>query len=323
MADKESGKKSWKDALLASSLPLEYSVIELIRSLGGDASTPFSYDRLNEQGVRTTFSVDVRGGIECGDGKTRLDLLVECKYRHQSTKWIFIPDSSVSFDGRVGATNPFTAIDLLAKDYRFNYGLGFHPPTTDTVACGMGIELYANSDRNPKTIVQSIRQLQYAVVARIDQVLQEFLLNRAFGNPNRLSVLVPIVVTTAQLWQLVPGTTVEAVESAQRLEDVAKTVDWLLVHDRPGADVIRFRRERLVDGLSPKQIESINESMRGRLMGDYALWASFGPFPGFGLWSFTFVLSYASAKARLNEIVDTLNQLAALVATPGQKVADR
>lgn len=49
----------WKNALLKSSLPLEYIIANRLNKLGVYIAGEFSYLRTNENGIKTEFSTDI------------------------------------------------------------------------------------------------------------------------------------------------------------------------------------------------------------------------------------------------------------------------
>src|SRR5437879_2998035 len=74
-------QKTWKDHLLSSGLPLEQSVIGVLQTLGVNRPREYRYERLNEQGILTEFSIDVFAS-RMYEHALVLELLIECKYRH-------------------------------------------------------------------------------------------------------------------------------------------------------------------------------------------------------------------------------------------------
>ena len=56
-------KKEWKDYLLSSGLPLEQSVIQILRKMGIEWIREYKYERLNENGLPTIFSVDIHAQV--------------------------------------------------------------------------------------------------------------------------------------------------------------------------------------------------------------------------------------------------------------------
>lgn len=56
---KKQANKKWKDALLKTSLPLEYLVAEQLSDLRFGIHGEYHYLRPNEQGIPTEFSIDI------------------------------------------------------------------------------------------------------------------------------------------------------------------------------------------------------------------------------------------------------------------------
>ena len=57
--EKDGRKRSWKDALLKTSLPLEHMIAEKLDRRGFEVCGEYSYVRTNAQGVSTEFSADL------------------------------------------------------------------------------------------------------------------------------------------------------------------------------------------------------------------------------------------------------------------------
>ncbi len=107
------GSNKWKDALLKTSLPLEYLVAEKLSRKGFSIRGEYSYTRKNEQGIETEFSVDLHAvdlfKKRSDDHWASLDLLVECKYNHPGVKWVFSPHPK----GAVIVTGVITTLEDL------------------------------------------------------------------------------------------------------------------------------------------------------------------------------------------------------------------
>jgi hypothetical protein len=86
-------KKTWKDHLLSSGVPLEYSVIRIFEELGIRDPGEYRYERATPDGLSQVFSVDVHAKKVDPHRDLHIECLVECKYRHDGTKWIppFLP----------------------------------------------------------------------------------------------------------------------------------------------------------------------------------------------------------------------------------------
>ena len=173
-----------------------------------------------------------------------LETLVECRYRHDGTKWVFTPRE---YDPPFGEDfhDPFVTLDQCCLDRELNRDLlgGFR---TKYPLCGKGIELLPD-DANPKTIEQAVRQLRHAVVAKsLDAIVHQ--VDGLLGTPTPLFVIVPIIVTTAELWRLRRGVTIEDVRQADEINAIADPCDLVVLYDAPDSSdkrdsVVRFNKD--------------------------------------------------------------------------------
>src|ERR1044072_4720315 len=86
--------KKWKDALLKTSLPLEYLIANKLRKREYLVWGEYSFIRKSEQNIDTEFSVDLRASeilTKQREYWAELNLLIECKYNYPGVKWIFAP----------------------------------------------------------------------------------------------------------------------------------------------------------------------------------------------------------------------------------------
>jgi len=167
----------WKDYLLSSGLPLEYSVRRTLEDLGVWGATEYKYERINEAGIPVLFSVDVHAtksyyGTDDTDSPYHiyLELFVECKYRHDGTQWIFTPDEFNSDVLAAQYTDIFIVLDQLPNTYKIirsdlgsfsqSYGL-----------CRKGIE-FTQKGSNPESIKHSIQQLRFAIADQVAEALE-------------------------------------------------------------------------------------------------------------------------------------------------------
>jgi len=83
------------DNLLKSSLPLEHQVAAIANSCSFFNCGEFSYQRLNEVGQATEFSVDLLVSANLpadkyADVSKDISVLIECKYASPSIEWVFL-----------------------------------------------------------------------------------------------------------------------------------------------------------------------------------------------------------------------------------------
>jgi len=254
--------KSWKDHLLASGLPLEQSVIGVLQTLGVSRPREYRYERLNEQGILTEFSIDVFAS-RMYDHALVLELLIECKYRHDSTRWVFVPDE---FPRRgLGFSDAFVIMDALC------------PLTVDRKAldryrdiyplCYKGIEIM-DREANPKTIEQAVQQLRYAVLENSittlsAQVDEDMPLDWAY-------VQAPVIVTTAELWRIRQGVTLAEVRLADELTEIADQHEVLILNSPPDKTFQAFARRRFNDRLTEKERQAIDAKLQETEQGTFA-----------------------------------------------------
>ena len=150
----------WKDFLLKSGLPLENDVFRYLREKGAVPSFEYSYLRNDERQNEKQFSYDLdasyfRRGYGCG-------LMIECKYRHDSTTWVFTPDEYGGPEEiyETSFVHPFDR--FVSRKFPFS-GI---PVAKFAPLCSKGIEI-TSSGSNEKTITQGISQLSYAFAEQV------------------------------------------------------------------------------------------------------------------------------------------------------------
>ena len=226
-------KKTWKDHLLSSGVPLEYSVIRIFEELGIRDPGEYRYERKDANGLSQVFSVDVHSQKVDPHRDLRIECLVECKYRHDGTNWVFMPrEYGEVFTRGPNFADLFVTMDQCCADRRLDRGVLEKFENTYPV-CARGIELLPE-DANPKAIEQAVQQLRYAVVAKaIDAIQWQLFIMDGLGERCSMYVIIPIIVTTAALWRLKVGTTVEDVRNAEDITTVADPHDVLVLHQKP------------------------------------------------------------------------------------------
>jgi hypothetical protein len=244
--------KTWKDILLSSGMPLEHDVRQKLAALGAFQPREFIYERTSEGGLEKFFSVDVSATNILGD--IWVDLLIECKYRHDGTRWIFPPEQY--FMGSPDFTDVFVTLDRFAdtgldskriKKFASSYDL-----------CGRGVELTAN-ESNLKSISQAVSQVQYALAKVAANYWEHQIFGMLGGSP--LVVIVPTIVTTAELWRMRANVSLEDIRGADELEEVADQVELLILHEPPHNELRQHTARRLTDNLSAEAREAIDDEL--------------------------------------------------------------
>jgi hypothetical protein len=254
MSVKNSGK--WKDALLKTSLPLEYLVAEKLEKKDFGLWGEFSYTRKNEQGIDTEFSVDIRAvDLLKGRGEDywgSLQLLIECKYSYPTVKWVFAPHANES-TLTLGVVNHFE--DLCTR--RLSNSDPIYNVDRDLIFCTKGIELH-ESDANEQSIKRGVHQLRWA----IPQLTAEIFRNQAttlHDGDLQIEFFCPILVTNAPLYVFRRRLNIRKFQIASDLEEIAEKVDALIVHQERGPQLNSYIRQ-IVNNLY-KEVPSIKERL--------------------------------------------------------------
>ncbi len=225
MVDQKAPGKDWKDLLQASGVPLEQSVRSIVRSLGIHRANELAFERVNEDGKSIIASADVYGALEIEPFRVRL--LVECKHRHDGTRWLFAPRhpdvrerctlrNVASVEGALHGEFKVRATDLIST-------LPFEPMSP-------GVELKDKAFESD--IRKAIFQLRYGM----HHLYFDYLLSMADEVSVGYEVIpafVPILVTTAELWSLRKEVGYYEVRNAKLFEDVAERKETLIVYSPP------------------------------------------------------------------------------------------
>jgi hypothetical protein len=219
----------------------------------------YCYERKTAEGALQVFSVDVHSTKIDTDRQLWVESLVECKYRHDGTKWVFMPQNYGEFFGP-DLADLFVTLDQCCLDRKLNPSI-LSKFEQKYSLCAKGIELLPD-DANPKTIEQAVQQLRYAVVAKALDAM-EHQVDRELGIPTPIFVVVPIIVTTAELWRLKVGMTIEDVRGAEDIAAVADTHDVLVLLQRPDNLNKRDTVTRFLERFGPSQRQDrLNDLLR-------------------------------------------------------------
>ena len=236
MSDKPT--RSWKDALLTTSLPLEFLVAEKLGNAGFFVSGEFPYTRQNENGHEAEFSVD----IACfelleinAETWGELHLLVECKYNYPTVKWVFAkhPNDEAVVLGVINEFQDLCTRRLRNQDslYDLDRGIPF---------CFKGVELHTK-EAHEKGIKHGLSQLRWALPQLVANIVhsQAATLNDIDLN---LGFVCPILLTNAPLYVLRNGVDLTDVRNATEIGQIADEVESLIVYQERGPQLDRHVR---------------------------------------------------------------------------------
>ncbi len=233
-----SKNKKWKNTLLGSGLPLEYLVANKLEKLDIYVTGEYSFWRPNENRVNTEFSVDLLASrfFEQTEGKEdfwgELHFLIECKYNYPGVKWIFspFPQEHELIVGFINTFQDFTVTrinkeSLISFDGILDY-------------CLKGIELHEDGV-NSQSIIRGINQLRYGSV----QLSRNFIAGQVgswHDSELHIEFLCPILITTASLFVLKQGLLLEDFHSADKIEDVTRNVEAVIVNCEIGVELEKY-----------------------------------------------------------------------------------
>lgn len=252
--------KSWKDSLLRSGLPFENDVRRYLESKGCISSFEFSYLKPDEYRIERQFSYDLDAAYF--KGGHFITLMVECKFRHQSVQWVFVPSEyggPDEFDPNA-FMHPFD--HFIAPKFPFKGSF----PRRLAPCCEKGIELTTDGP-NEKAITQAVTQLAFAFSQQLSEAIVSQV-RQLLGKRSPIFHHIPIIVTTADLFRLKEGSTVAAIQAASDLEDVCTREHCIVLKYSRGAELLDYNRKvlsaaraELGDAVLKKSIQTFTEDL--------------------------------------------------------------
>ena len=245
----------WKDYILKSGLPLEFEVKKTLDKLGFWSRNEFAYVRQNEDDIQTEFSYDIDSEILIKEHC--FELLIECKYRDESTNWLFLPEEYNDSTRGIGTTDFRNTNDFF---YPKKYPDFFKMLNFIKVSplCSKGIEI-CTTGQNPKTIDQAISQVSYAMVDKVILAMEKQL--KADDEELFIYHHVPVIVTTANLFRLNKNVTIDNIKKSNEIEEIASKHDILLVEPTVSLDLRKQAYKKLSDFETKYSKEHLNEKL--------------------------------------------------------------
>lgn len=234
----KTNSKTWKESLLQSGLPLELEAASTLSTLGFKCLGQFQYSRLNEENVLTEFSVDLcaTAGIRYKQISGSLAILAECKYCNPSKIWCFVP-ATMRPDSSIGSNLVpcITTLDDLISYRALKTFSGVHRQIEKWQAqfsiCVSGTEIHRTGEKDdPHPIQRGFNQLRFALP------IAYFSLADIQTKDKEPKFILPLLITTAELWVLKENLSVSKVKMADGLESVARQVDALLMYSLSNLD---------------------------------------------------------------------------------------
>jgi hypothetical protein len=228
--------KKWKNGLLSSSLPLEYEVAKILVAKGFAVEADYTYAR-DAEGKPKDFSVDINAtGHPPFDDPDRVDglleLLIECKYRVDGTKWLFLPDvnkpgfSKIYLGCALRAFDDFSTV-VLDKEPTYDF-------TRRTPCCYKGIEVQQAGGVYDAELRHGVEQLRFAMPRLMISTMMN---NMMFHDEDNHPFLIcPILLTNAELLVLNKNLSVARVRAADDPAELGRRVPYLILYSGYGPD---------------------------------------------------------------------------------------
>lgn len=184
-----------------------------------------------DSGLEKDFSVDLRATSyitnKNDDIQAVIELLVECKYRHPSNKWLFFEDPND------GDFSPFTLGHTLRAidDFSWQFFPNNATVTFDKHSCFCikGVEVDTSSGGvHDSEIRHGLLQLQYALPRLLSDRISFEIFNSE--DENTPFFFCPILLTTSPILVVRPGVKISTVELAGKLEDFSTVAPWVVIH---------------------------------------------------------------------------------------------
>lgn len=247
----------WKQHLLKSSLPLETIVAEILE--GSDFHVYGEYPYLRSDGTTTKeFSVDLyaRYERERSVNQYSLNALVECKYSSPGVDWVFRPYTGFDHGPTIQDLSELTP-------FLIEHRAPYDDLERDLTPCGRAVAIHPRGS-DPNSIQHGLSQVRYGVV--------ELAANKLRGQMDEwhdcdilVEFLLPVLVTTAPLWILRRGLSLDDHANAAALSDVADNVDALVAVADHSVTLSEFGSESL-DRLMQERPVQERLAQRSRLV---------------------------------------------------------
>ncbi len=229
-------KKSWKNQLLSSGLPLEYEVKQYLAAKTCIANLGYSYSRSNEQQISREVSYDV-------DASWRIPphyvtLMVECKYRNPGVQWVWTAEA-YGGPGELYQNSFLHPLDEFVSQ-KFPFKTEF--PRQLGPCCSKGVELHPEG-ASESAIVHATSQVAHAFGTKIADAIERQVRHLCPGI--LVHYHVPVIVTTAPMFRLFEDASVANISAAETIEDVSSQEDCVVVKYAPSLELKEHNRRTL------------------------------------------------------------------------------
>jgi hypothetical protein len=213
----------WKEHLLKSGLPLEYEVKQFLATRDYHSRSDFTYLRNDENEILKEFSYDIDCPLAYFENRNYANLMIECKYRHENVKWVFLPETSLA-RGVIVTPDAFMHPNDYFSDIQFRFSRR-NMGSVGTL-CSKGIEILP-SGCNEQSISHAVNQLAYAFAERVvDGVMHNV---ESLLGVDHVFFNIPIIVTTANLYRMKENFDIDSIKNATEIDEVADIQDCIVL----------------------------------------------------------------------------------------------
>lgn len=191
------------------------------------------------------------------------ELMVECKYRDESTNWIFLPEEYNESDRGIGTMSFLNTNDFFyKKDFPDFYKI----INFEKIAplCSKGIEI-CSTGQNPKTITQAISQLCYGIIEKVIAGMKKQL-DESEDVEHLVFHHIPIIVTTANLYRLRNDVTVSEIKNTENIDSIATREHLLLIEPKITKELEKYSFQKLQNFIDDNNIDKLNTKLNKKKM---------------------------------------------------------
>lgn len=236
--------KKWKSRLLSSSIPLEYEIGKTLSDL--DFSVSFDYTYYRQEGeTKKEFSTDIKGYFLFPIGEENnldasLTSLIECKYREEGKKWLFLRDVNKPITSIINNGHTIKSLSEFSIRYNKNDLISNFESKFESALKGVEVSL-TSGEVYDKDIRHGISQLKYALPYLVRNDIEK----NVFGHLVDVlpSYLISILVTNADLYVLKENFSIDNLKKVEELEELANKVPYLICHSDIGPDFTDHHKE--------------------------------------------------------------------------------
>ncbi|WP_395375065.1 hypothetical protein [Marinicella sp. W31] len=218
----------WKQRLLSSGYPLEYVTEKTLEKSKYKIFGEYPYLRESENGVVKEFSVDIRTwkSIIVNKDYHSLQLLIECKYLHDGTIWLFSPTTQ---ENNFGTTLLFD--NSAVKPFVFDQNQ-LRNASISIQKCRNGVQINHNDDGRD-SIKKGLYQLKFATPLLFKEII-ELAVSGLFGSMSNLTFFGSILVTTAEIRVLNQSLDLSSFKEAKDISELSEKKKFILVEESAG-----------------------------------------------------------------------------------------